>query len=282
MISVNGLKFNNSHTRGMLERAPNETPACVQLFGSEPEAFKSAVESAELKGFEIIDINMGCPVKKVVKNGGGAALLKDVKTAARIVELCAGTGRNITVKIRAGMQAASKEETVAFARALYNSGAKAITVHGRAAAQFYGGYADWDIIGAVARELPVPVVGNGDVKSSDEAALRIRTYGVSGVMIGRGAIGNPNIFRFEAGNGGRPVPSLLETILKHIGYMREYFPERYAVVNMRKHLSYYLKGQPSARKLKNELNAIDSLDKLIEAIMAISQNNEGNLAELFP
>ena len=261
MVSVKGLYYNSKNTRALLQTADNETPSCVQLFGSEKEFFVRAIESEELAPFDIIDINMGCPMPKITKNGDGSALLKDVKKAAEIVEACAKTGRNITVKMRTGWDAVNAVE---FARAMQNSGAKLVAVHGRTTKMLYGGKADWDIIASVANALDIPVVGNGDISSASEAEFALCNYGVKGVMIGRGALGNPNIFSRLCGENNSLT--LGEIILKHIYYMREYFPERYVVTNMRKHLACYLKGVPDTKKLRGDVNAIESADELVARI----------------
>ncbi len=259
MVSVKGLCYNNENTKELLSLASNESPSCVQLFGSDPEFFLRALERPELERFGIVDINMGCPMPKVTKNGDGSALLKNVSAAAKIVEAIAKTGRTVTAKIRTGWNETQKD-AVSFAKAMHSSGAAMLTVHGRTAAQMYSGLADWDIIGEVAAALKIPVIGNGDVKSRLEAQEKIEKYGVAGVMIGRGAIGNPWIF---SKNQDKDLPG---TVLKHIDYMLEDFPESYTVANMRKHLPYYLKGARGIKELKNDINRITKVDVLKERL----------------
>ena len=261
MVSAKGLHYNSDNTKALLKKAECEAPSCVQIFGSEKEFLVRAINSTELDGFDIIDINMGCPMPKIVKNGDGSALLKDTAKAAELVEACAKTGRNITVKMRLGWDSAAG--AVSFARAMQNSGAKLVSVHGRTTAQMYGGKADWDEIGSVAAALDIPVIGNGDVADAATAEFVLKTYPVAGVMIGRGALGKPDIF---ARLTGRETPPLKDIILRHIAYMREYFSERYTVTNMRKHLACYLKGVPGMKKLRQEINYIESADVLIERI----------------
>lgn len=257
MVSVKGLYYKSKNTRELLTVAENEKPSCVQLFGSDKEFFVRALDSEELKNFDIIDINMGCPMPKVTKNGDGSALMKDVKKAAGIVEACAKKGRPVTVKIRLGWDEINAAE---FARALQDFGASLIAVHGRTARMLYGGRADWDAIASVAAAVSVPVIGNGDIKTVTEAEFALNNYGVAGIMIGRGALGNPDIFSALC---GRESGTLLEIILRHIDYMREYFSERYIVTNMRKHLACYLKGVPDTKLLRQYVNSASSLDGLV-------------------
>jgi len=192
MVSARGLAHNGKKTEELLNLAGNETPSCAQLFGSLPADFSAALQKDVLKKFDIIDVNMGCPMPKITRNGDGSALLNNPGLAAAIVEACVKAGRTVTAKVRLGIS--DTRSAVDFCRALESAGASAVTVHGRTAAQLYGGRADWDAIGTVAAKLSVPVIGNGDVNSREEAESRIRQYGVAGVMIGRGAIGRPGIF----------------------------------------------------------------------------------------
>lgn len=260
MVSVKGLYYNSANTRELLAAADNETPSCVQLFGSDKEFFVRAINSPELEKFDIIDINMGCPMPKITKNGDGSALMKDVRKAAGIVEACAKTGRTVTVKMRTGWD---KINAVEFARALQDAGAELVAVHGRTTQMLYGGNADWDIIASVAAALEIPVIGNGNIKTVGEVEFALENYGVAGVMIGRGALGQPDLFaRLTGRDGGR----LVDIILKHIDYMRAYFPERYVVTNMRKHLACYLKGVPDTKQLRQEVNVVENLNELVDKI----------------
>ncbi len=260
MVSVKGLCYGSENTRELLATADNETPSCVQLFGSDKEFFVRAINSPELEKFDIIDVNMGCPMPKITKNGDGSALMKDVRKAAGIIEACAKTGRNVTVKMRTGWDDVNAVE---FAKAAQDAGAKLVAVHGRTAKMMYGGKADWDVIASVAAALKIPVIGNGDIKTVGEAEFALGNYGVAGVMIGRGALGHPDIFaRLCGADGGR----LVDIILKHIEYMCGYFPERYVVTNMRKHLACYLKGVPDTKRLRQEVNFTENLSELVEKI----------------
>ena len=253
MVSGKGLLYNNAHTAELLRLSPAESPSCVQLFGGEPDVFGKAVARPELAAFDIIDINMGCPVPKVTRNGEGSALARDIPRAARCAAAAvrAAGGRPVTAKIRLGF--AENEFTApALARALEEAGVAAITVHGRTAAQMYRGRADWDKIAAVKAAVTIPVIGNGDIDSAGTAERRLQT--VDGIAVGRGALGHPDLFAEIAGGVGDGLKSV---ILRHFDYMLEYFPPRYTAVNMRKHLAYYLHGVPDTKELKQRLNRID-------------------------
>lgn len=261
MISAKGLLFDNENTLRMLRLAPNETPSCVQLFGCDPDVLYRAASRPEIRAFDIVDINMGCPVQKVVKNGEGSALARDPdRAAACVVALKEGSGRPVTAKFRLGYDE-DDFTAPALAERLEKAGVSAIAVHGRTTAQLYRGRADWHKIRAVKAAVSVPVFGNGDIASATEAEARLKQ--VDGVMIGRGALGHPDLFaEINGGMGER----LLDVIEKHIDYMLAYFPPDYTVKNMRKHLSYYLHGVPDTRALKQRLNAIDDIDELRDAI----------------
>lgn len=264
MVSVKGLCYNNESTKELLQTALIEKPSCAQIFGSEAEFFVKALSMPQLNGFDLIDINMGCPMKKITKNGDGSALMKEPKKAAEIVEAVVKTGRTVTVKMRIGWDENSVN-AIEFAKNLESAGASMVTVHGRTTAQGYTGSANWDIIGSVAAALKIPVIGNGDIKSRDDAIEKIKTYKTAGAMIGRGALGNPQIFNLEP-----KEKNTLETIQKHLLYMEKFFPPKYIVVNFRKHIPYYLKGLKNMRELKNEINTIYDYEvlkyKLVQAL----------------
>lgn len=240
MISVAGLNYRNQKTGSMTVIAPNESPSCVQLFGSEPEQFARAVTHAGIIPFDIIDINMGCPMRKVVSNNEGAALMDDIPRARAIVKaLKAATDKPVTVKMRLGRKNA--DGAAGFARAMEDAGADMLTVHGRTAAQLYGGSADWDKIREVAAAVKIPVIGNGDVDSDNVSE---KMQGVSGVAVGRGAIGNPQIF-------SEKKLTVYEVIMRHIGYVMQYFSESYLCSSIRKFFPYYLKGMRGSKPLKD-------------------------------
>lgn len=262
MVSAKGLCYGNEKTQSLLRLAPNESPSCVQLFGSEPECFRRALESGELDKFDIIDINMGCPVPKVTKCGEGSALMKDVAWAADIVRACvsASGGRPVTVKHRAGF-AETLVNAPEFAAKMQEAGAAAITVHGRTAAQGYGGKADWNIIAETVKAVSVPVIGNGDIATTEDVRFAVRECGCSGVAIGRGALGNPGIFSAFCDNPKGTEP-LYRVIEKHLDYALEYFDEDTAVKTMRKHIVKYLSGVQGVKELKAEIYNITKADEL--------------------
>ena len=193
MISVCGLMYRNKQTETLTAIAPCETPVAVQLFGSDPAIFARAVVHPCIMPFDIIDINMGCPVHKVVSRGEGSALMKDPARAADIVRACveAAGGRPVTVKMRAGWDHVTAPE---FAVAMVEAGAAAVTVHGRTRSQLYAGQADWDVVRQVVQAVSVPVVGNGDVRTAQDYHRLKQTTGCAGVMIARGAIGHTSLF----------------------------------------------------------------------------------------
>ena len=261
MVSVKGLLYGSEKTDSLLRLAPNETPSCVQLFGYEPNDFYRALQLPCLAPFDIIDINMGCPVPKIVKNGEGSALLSNAARAADIVRACvaAGHGKPVTVKIRLGR---NEGEFVAldFAEKMEKAGAAAITVHGRTAAQGYRGKADWAKIAEVVKYVSVPVIGNGDVRSLEEAEARIKETGCQMVAVGRGSLGRPTMF------SERAKDPLLAVILKHIEYALLYFPERVAVQTLRKHLHHYLAGLKGGKELRLRVNACERAEELKEIL----------------
>ena len=253
MVSAKGLIYGNEKTETLLRLAPCASPSCVQLFGSDPDCFYKAVSLPALARFDIIDINMGCPVPKITKCGEGSALMRDASRAADIVRACvaAANGRPITVKHRLGWDDAHIVAP-AFAQKMQEAGAAAIAVHGRTAAQGYGGTANWEEIARVARAVTVPVIGNGDVRSRAQAVAAVRDYGVAGVCVGRGALGNADIFAENA------TESRASLLLRHLRYALEYFPEHVAVRTMRKHVCHYLAGVAGTKQLRLQLIAAQS------------------------
>lgn len=259
MVSVNGLKYGSDKTESLLRRVKRETPCAVQLFGSDPEVFRYVLEKREcLKDFEIVDINMGCPMPKVTKLGAGSALLADKARAAEIVRACAeSAARPVTVKMRLGQNDAENAEE--FAAALEKAGASAIAVHGRTVKQLYGGKADWSAIARVKRAVGIPVIANGDVCDTETFEACMERSGADGVMIGRGALGKPWLFK-EITNGERD--DVCGTAVKHIDYMVEYFSDGYATKAFRKHVAYYLRGRADSRGLKAALQSASSAEEM--------------------
>lgn len=264
MVSAKGLMYGNEHTEDLLHTTADEEITAVQIFGSEPEIMAKAAESGELEKFDIIDINMGCPVRKIVSNGEGSALLKDPAQAARIVGEVRRAGKPVTVKFRIGFEKNSRTG-VDFARIMQDAGAAAITVHGRTREQFYEGKADWDYIAEVVRAVQIPVIANGDVfTAADYREIKEHT-GAAGVMIARGALGDPHIFSRITGT---PFPfwTRKETVLEHIRVLSGFHSEVYVCNNMKKHIAYYCKGLRGGKQLKLDAFAAKSLKDLIDTV----------------
>lgn len=270
MVSAKGLYYGSERTASLLAASPLERPYGVQLFGAEPEIVagmaKRLADEAH-PGLALIDLNMGCPARKITGNGEGSALMLDLPRAARIIESAAkSSSLPITVKFRKGFDAAHIN-AVAFARMAEESGAAMLTVHGRTREQMYSGKADWDIIAAVKTAVSIPVIGNGDVFSGQDAlALRAHT-GCDGIMVARGAEGNPFIFReIQAALAGKPYApptnaERIDTALAHARRLVECRGAR-AVIEMRKHVAWYLSGMRGASALRAQVNAIGSLAEL--------------------
>lgn len=261
MVSVNGLKYRNEKTEILLRCFEGESPTCVQLFGSDPEVFFEVIKDcAALKKFDIIDVNMGCPMPKVTKTGAGSALLDDTSRAAEIVQAAkaAADGRPVTVKMRLGREDKSGAER--FAAEMEKAGAAMLTVHGRTVRQLYSGTADWQAIARVKAAVKIPVLGNGDVASADDFEKKLAESGADGVAIGRGALGNPSLFG-EILNG--KILGKREAAILHAEYMSEYFSESYAVANFRKHAAHYLKGVPNIKQIKTRIMSEKNFDGVI-------------------
>jgi nifR3 family TIM-barrel protein len=267
MVSVNGLKYGNEKTEILLRRFDGENPSCVQLFGSDPNAFKDALSmTEELAAFDVIDINMGCPMPKVTKTGAGSALLEDCARAAEIVRATAesANGRPVTVKMRLGKEDSKNAEH--FAEEMERAGATMLTVHGRTVRQLYSGVADWKAIARVKASVKIPVFGNGDVTSKKDFETAVAESGVDGVALGRGALGNPALFGEIL---GYETLEKREAAVLHATYMSKYFSESYAVANFRKHAAHYLKGIQGARRIKSRLMSEKSFSAVIDLLKEI-------------
>lgn len=273
LISAKGLYYGSENTEALLKLTNEEKPAAVQIFGREPYIMAKAAERFDSDDrFFAIDINMGCPAPKVVKNGEGSALLKEPELAAEIVrEVSRATSKPVTVKYRIGFDSNSIN-AVEFGKVLEEAGAKCITLHGRTREQMYSGTANWDIIRQVKESVSIPVVGNGDVNSFDSALRLFQETNCDAIMIGRGAQGNPFIFR-EVGDylNGREIrrptnEEKIDTVIRHLKLEIEDFGEYKAVREMRKHIAWYLKGLKNSIDIKNQINVLTSADEVIKVL----------------
>ncbi len=273
MVSAKAIQYNNKNTKALLDIHPAEPPVSLQLFGSDPDVISEVAKRIEELPFSILDINMGCPVPKIVRNGEGSALMKQPKLVYEIVSKTAGAiEKPVTVKIRKGFDD-SCINAVEIAKIIEDAGAKAVAVHGRTREQYYSGRADWDIIRQVKEAVSIPVIGNGDVTSGERAVAMQRETGCDGVMIGRGAQGNPWIFSELLAydrTGKMParptVEELKQMIYRHARLQIEYKGEYLGMREMRKHVSWYTAGLPNSAKLRGEINEVETYEEL-EALL---------------
>lgn len=271
MISSKGLFYNDEKTKLLLDMKGEKRPVAVQIFGSDIESMKYAAEYIS-EYADIIDINMGCPAPKVVKNGDGSRLLLDLELAEKIAkEVVKSAKVPVTIKMRIGWD---NENIVAVeaAKIFEQAGISAITVHGRTRNEFYSGNADWNIIKKVKESINIPVIGNGDIKNPRDAKKMFEDTNVDGIMIGRASLGNPWIFRDIinelSGSEKKEISKeeKLDIIIKHINYAVEEKGENVAVKEMRKHIAGYIKNMKDASKYRDIINKIDRKDELIACL----------------
>lgn len=273
MVSAKAIQYNNKNTKALLEIHPEEQPVSLQLFGSDPDVISEIAKQIEELPFAILDINMGCPVPKIVRNGEGSALMKNPKLVYEIVNKTAkAIKKPVTVKIRKGFDDDSIN-AVEIAKIIEDAGGAAVAVHGRTREQYYSGKADWDIIKQVKEAVSIPVIGNGDVVSGESAIAMMEQTGCDGVMIGRGAQGNPWIFsellEYEKTGVLPQKPSmeeLKEMMLRHARLQIEYKGEFLGIREMRKHVSWYTTGLPNSARLRGEINTVESYAELVELL----------------
>lgn len=273
MVSAKAIYYNNKNTNDLLEIHPDEGIVSLQLFGSDPEIMASQAKRIEERPFQILDINMGCPVPKVVGNGEGSALMKDPVLAGKIIEsVVRAIKKPVTVKIRKGFDD-EHINAVEMAHVAEESGASAVAVHGRTRQQYYSGKADWNIIAAVKDAVKIPVIGNGDVVDGITAKEMFRDTGCDGIMVGRAAQGNPWIFkeinRFLEDGEILPRPTyeeMREVVKEHARLQLEFKGEYTGVREMRKHLAWYTTGMPHSAAFRNSINLVETAEDMMKAI----------------
>lgn len=269
MVSDQALLYGNPKTCGLLDISGETGPISMQIFGSNAAYMAAAAAIVESRGAWLIDINMGCPTPKIVKNGEGSALMKEPDRAAEIVKaVVERVQAPVTVKMRKGWDESSVN-AVELARLVVDAGAAAVTVHGRTRSQFYAGKADWEIIAAVKRAVDVPVIGNGDIRTPQDALSMMEQTGCDGVMIGRAALGNPWVLsqtvRYLETGELLPGPTIQERVkkaLKHFELLIKIKGETVAVWEIRKHAAWYMKGLRGAARLREHVNKANSVEEI--------------------
>ncbi len=273
MVSAKAIYYGSKNTEELMKISPAEMPVSLQLFGSDADIMADMAKKIEEKPFAVLDINMGCPVPKVVNNGEGSALMKNPKLAEEIItKMVKAVKKPVTVKIRKGFDEAHLN-AVEMAKIAEASGAAAVAVHGRTREQYYAGKADWDCIRAVKEAVKIPVIGNGDVTDALSAERLLKETGCDGVMVGRAAQGNPFIFReiteyLETGViPPKPTPAEVRaTIERHARMQMEEKGEYTGVREMRKHLSWYTVGYPNSAKYRQMINSMETMEELLHSL----------------
>jgi len=280
MISSNGLVHGSAKTLGMLSSCPEEKPLSIQIFGSDPSIMAEAAQIVEASGADVLDVNFGCSVKKIVKTGAGAALMREPQATAKILSAVRRVIKiPLTIKIRTGWNA-SGSQALAIARIAEASGVDAIAVHPRTATQGFSGKADWAVIAAVRQAVSMPVIGNGDINTGKDAVQMEAVTGCDAVMIGRAAIGNPWIFlHYLALKDGRAQTEIdlarrFETITRYIRSSINYHGEKQACRMLRSRLGWFVKGMHSSTRFKESIKRISSESEVLDLVRSYRLNLE--------
>ena len=276
MVSAKAMMYDSEKTKELLYTDDNEKIKAVQIFGHEPDVMQLAVKNPLLQKFDIIDINMGCPAPKIIKNHEGSFLMTNKNLAGDIVRACVdATDKPITVKMRLGF--GSDNVAVDFAKEMERAGASLITVHGRTQSQGYSGEVDYETIKNVKSELSIPVFANGNITSKEKYFEVLKNTNADGVMIGRGALGNPmifaDIFGYEKTEFKDKIINKYDLIKEHIETLKKYYDERFIVLNMRKHIAFYLKNTGADNTLKQKLMMMEDLDEVLKTLKKFFSKN---------